>query len=157
MHIIHKIIATYIQTQLPWLEGLSQQLVASARGTHTGSPNFWRLFMRLLSSRFKIYSCCGFLAGLSSNWIELLWRCLVRCWRRGQYIFSFAVAWCFYKQLSKDLLILPSQSLFTKQSQLRLEDYARISVGIFHSCMLLHHTMMSVSVLLSPSGLGAYG
>ena len=72
-------------------------------------------------------------------------------------LFSSGVAWCFYAQLSKDSRILRSESLFTKQSQLRLEDYARISVGIFHSCMLLHHTMMSVSVLLSPSGLGAYG
>ena len=71
-------------------------------------------------------------------------------------LFSSGVAWCFYAQLSKDSRILRSESLFTKQSQLRLEDYARSSFS-FHSCMLLHHTMMSVSVLFSLSGLGAYG
>ena len=66
------------------------------------------------------------------------------------------VAWCFYTQRSKDSRILRSESLITKQSQLPLEDYARASFG-FHSCMLLYHTMMSVSLLSSLSDLRAYG
>ena len=66
------------------------------------------------------------------------------------------VSCCFYEQRSKDSRILRSESLFTKQSQLRLEDYVRASFG-FHSCMLLYHTMMSVSVFFSLSDLRAYG
>ena len=66
------------------------------------------------------------------------------------------VSCCFYEQRSKDSRILRSESLFTKQSQLRLEDYARASFG-FHSCMLLYHTMMSVSVFFSLSDLRASG